>query len=400
MRVKFRFLFLYAIVFLASLCLVGSCYAIPNRSINRDTIEGKQPGITYSVFFENLRPFGRWINHPRYGFVWVPDVEPGFFPYGTNGYWLLTDWGWTWYSYYSWGWGPFHYGRWFYDSFYGWTWVPGYQWSCGWVVWRYSDGYYGWGPIGPGVSLNFAYTDGYYLPHTHWRFIHNQHMGRKDIDHYYAGFGGYMEFLRQSKVIPNVREDLQRKLRYHAGPPSSEVEKATNKKWSPINVQETDKPAQQLRNGSVMLYKPDISQGATAKPKSVESWKGRAPEEAIELNQLEPDRDRIRQQDRLHQVKPDMKHEVPIAPKQEPSRLRTDEPIHPPLPPPPKEVLPDLPIVPKAAPNIKPPVDKPIRLPKTDMPRQPNRQIRPQAPVIKPMPNKPVNGKKMIRPNH
>jgi hypothetical protein len=56
--------------------------------------------------------------------------------------------------------------------------------------------------------------------------------------------------------------------------------------------------------------------------------------------------------------------------------------------------------VPKADPNIKAPVDKPIPLPKKDLPRQPSRQIRPQAPIIKPMPQKPVNGKKLIRPNH
>ena len=385
---------------LTSLSLIDSCYALPARSIDGDSIELKQPGVTYSVFYESLRPFGRWINHPWYGFVWVPDVEPGFFPYGTNGYWLFTDVGWTWYSYYSWGWGPFHYGRWFYDSFYGWTWVPGYQWSCAWVVWRYSDGYYGWGPIGPGVSLNFAFSEGYYLPHTHWRFIHHQHMGRRDIDHYYAGFGGYMEFLRQSKVIPNVREDLQRKLSYHAGPSLGDVEKATDKKWSPLNVQETDKPGQQLKNGSVMLYRPEISQTTATKPKTVESWKGRAPEEVIELNQPERDRDRISEQDRLHQVKPEIIREVPIAPKQEPSRPRTDEPVQLQLPPPQKETKPDVPVMPRPHQNNIPPVDKPIPLPKTDLPRQPIRQIRPQPPVIKSAPKKTLNGKKLIRPNH
>lgn len=209
-----------------------------------------------------------------------------------------------------------------------------------------------------------------------------------------------MEFLRQSKVIPNVREDLQRKLSYHAGPSLGDVEKATDKKWSPLNVQETDKPGQQLKNGSVMLYRPEISQTTATKPKTVESWKGRAPEEVIELNQPERDRDRISEQDRLHQVKPEIIREVPIAPKQEPSRPRTDEPIQLQLPPPQKETKPDVPVMPRPHQNNIPPVDKPIPLPKTDLPRQPIRQIRPQPPVIKSAPKKTLNGKKLIRPNH
>jgi hypothetical protein len=399
MKNKFRFPWLPTIAIFASLCLFVSCYALPVGSINRDTIENRQPGITYSVFYESLRPYGRWIDHPRYGFVWVPDVEAGFFPYGTNGYWLLTDWGWTWYSYYAWGWGPFHYGRWFYDPFYGWTWMPGYQWSSAWVVWRYSDGYYGWGPIGPGVSLTFAFSNAYYLPHTHWRFIQNRHMGRKDIDHYYAGFGGYMDFLRQSKVIPNVREDLQRKISYHAGPTMHDVEIATNKKWTTLNVQESEKPGQQLRNGSVILYKPEISQAKVSKPKAVERWKGRAPEDVIELNQPEQDHDRIMQQDRQHQDKPELIQEAPIAPKQEPLRPRTDETNQPQLPPPQKETQHELPMIPIPEHNIKPPVDKPIPLPKTDLQRQPGRQIRPQPPVIKPAPKKNNNGKNRIPRN-
>ena len=84
---------------------------------------------TDQVFYDELSPYGTWVNYPDYGYVWVPDAGSDFRPYATNGYWTYTDYGWTWVSNYIWGWAPFHYGRWFYDDYYGWAWVPGNEWA-------------------------------------------------------------------------------------------------------------------------------------------------------------------------------------------------------------------------------------------------------------------------------
>ena len=84
--------------------------------------------INFQVFYDDLSPYGNWIESPDYGYVWRPRIN-GFTPYSTNGYWVLTDYGWTWVSGYSWGWAPFHYGRWYYDPFHGYVWVPGYEWG-------------------------------------------------------------------------------------------------------------------------------------------------------------------------------------------------------------------------------------------------------------------------------
>ena len=71
-----------------------------------------QTYVSFQVFYDDLSPYGDWIETPNYGYVWVPNVAPGFSPYGTNGYWVYTEYGWTWVSTYAWGWAPFHYGRW------------------------------------------------------------------------------------------------------------------------------------------------------------------------------------------------------------------------------------------------------------------------------------------------
>ena len=83
--------------------------------------------LSYQSFYDELAPYGRWIDYPGYGFVWMPNVDPYFKPYASNGHWVYSDMGWTWASDYSWGWATFHYGRWFNDPAYGWMWVPGHE---------------------------------------------------------------------------------------------------------------------------------------------------------------------------------------------------------------------------------------------------------------------------------
>ncbi|NLX80341.1 MAG: hypothetical protein GXZ03_02100, partial [Proteiniphilum sp.] len=75
--------------------------------------------MSMQVFYNELRPHGRWIHHNAYGNVWIPKVNKHFHPYATNGYWTMTNYGNMWVSNYSWGWAPFHYGRWFFDDYYG-----------------------------------------------------------------------------------------------------------------------------------------------------------------------------------------------------------------------------------------------------------------------------------------
>src|SRR6185312_12078650 len=82
-----------------------------------------QPGTDVSIqdFYDNLSPYGQWVDDQEYGYVFVPNVEQGFRPYYTDGYWAMTEYGNTWVSNYPWGWACFHYGRWTYDTYYGWV---------------------------------------------------------------------------------------------------------------------------------------------------------------------------------------------------------------------------------------------------------------------------------------
>ena len=101
--------------------------------------QGPMPSVTYQTFYDDLSPYGDWIDYPEYGYVWHPRVAD-FRPYSTAGHWVWTDeYQWMWVSDYNWGWATFHYGRWLYDDFYGWVWMPGYEWSPAWVEWRQAE---------------------------------------------------------------------------------------------------------------------------------------------------------------------------------------------------------------------------------------------------------------------
>src|SRR4051812_3364517 len=65
--------------------------------------------VSYNDFYDNLEPYGQWIEDPKFGYVWSPNVNGDFRPYYTNGHWAMTDYGNTWISDYPWGWACFHY---------------------------------------------------------------------------------------------------------------------------------------------------------------------------------------------------------------------------------------------------------------------------------------------------
>jgi len=105
-----------------------------------------------SFFYEELAPYGEWIDHPQFGWVWTPyNIPFSWRPY-TRGQWVYSDCGWTWMSHEPFGWAVYHYGRWFWDPYIGWLWVPGMQWAPAWTEWRIGQGWVGWAPLQPDVG--------------------------------------------------------------------------------------------------------------------------------------------------------------------------------------------------------------------------------------------------------
>ena len=214
--------------------------------------------VSFQVFYDYLSPYGNWVDYPDYGFVWIPAAETDFYPYASNGHWVYTIYGWTWVSNYSWGWAPFHYGRWSYDSYYGWFWIPDNMWGPAWVAWRTSPGYYGWAPIGPGISINIVIGGGYNIPYDQWVFVPGNYMGRDDINSHYGPRTNNQTYIDNSTVVSNTYVDNTTNTTYIAGPRKEDVQKSGGRVKS-VEIVENSNPGQTLESDKLKIYRPAIA---------------------------------------------------------------------------------------------------------------------------------------------
>jgi hypothetical protein len=223
---------------------------------------------TYQQFYDELSPYGEWVNDPEYGYVWVPDAGPDFRPYYSNGYWVNTEYGNTWYSGYSWGWAPFHYGRWTYSSYYGWLWIPGNVWGPAWVSWRSGGGCYGWAPLGPGISINVA-VGGYSCPDYWWTFTPQQYILSSNFRWYCYGPRYAPQYVHQTTIINNTY--VYNHNTYISGPRRRELENAIGRPVQTVAINNSPRPMRsELRGNTISLFRPAIAESrprATERPR-------------------------------------------------------------------------------------------------------------------------------------
>jgi hypothetical protein len=216
--------------------------------------------ITYQTFYDELSPFGTWIDYPGYGHVWSPQTDGDFRPYATNGYWVYSDEGWAWTSNYSWGWAPFHYGRWMYDDSYGWLWVPGYDWSPAWVTWGTADNYYAWAPLMPEVNAGVQFSS--WRPHSfYWNICEQGHIYDRDLSNSLLTQQQAGNITGHIAIINNFTNTRVHNLFYAKGPAVNDVEKFTNHKIDPVSVKEVNNISQVKHEGNEMkVYRPQVQQ--------------------------------------------------------------------------------------------------------------------------------------------
>jgi hypothetical protein len=214
--------------------------------------------VSFQVFYDELSPYGEWVDYQNYGYVWIPDVDQDFVPYSTAGYWVLTDYGWTWMSDYEWGWAPFHYGRWDYDNYYGWLWVPDTEWGPSWVNWRRADGYYGWSPMEPGISISLSFGRQYDRDNDHWLFVRDVDFERHDLNRYSVDRSNHGAIIRNSTIINSTYIDNSRHTTYVTGPARADVQRVTGRSIYPVSIKENRQPGQVMNNGQLQMYRPNV----------------------------------------------------------------------------------------------------------------------------------------------
>ncbi|MGA9778222.1 MAG: DUF6600 domain-containing protein [Limisphaerales bacterium] len=254
-----------------------------DEAANTDNVSPAEPPPVNGVatnFYSSLAPYGTWVNVPNYGWCWQPTVvvvDSGWQPYCNNGYWLWTDQGWYWNSYYSWGWAPFHYGRWCQSPGYGWLWCPDNTWGPAWVCWRNYPGYCGWAPLPPGacftagvgwtfnglaVGFNFGFGLG---PRCFTFCDFDDFCHRHPFEHFQHGRDAD-RFFHDSRVDNDFAMDAQHRF-INRGIDPSRIEAATHTRLQPVAVREMPHrdersgeftmPDRLTRNGDAqVIYRP------------------------------------------------------------------------------------------------------------------------------------------------
>lgn len=226
--------------------------------------------VSLQSFYDELSPYGTWIQDPQYGYVWRPDVDQDEFrPYYSNGRWVMTEYGNTWVSNYDWGWAPFHYGRWVYNRYNQWLWIPDTVWGPAWVSWRSGGGYYGWAPLGPSISIGINIGHGgYRVPDFCWNFIPYNNIYYNSYPRYYASRNRV--YIQNTVIINNTY--IRNNRTYYTGPRAEEVRRATNQNVTVYNINRSNRPGvSRVENNTVNIYNPRPSRGdnSNAAPRNV-----------------------------------------------------------------------------------------------------------------------------------
>jgi hypothetical protein len=224
-----------------------------------------------SYFYDSLSPYGMWVYHPTYRYVWVPyNMSLGWRPY-THGQWLWTDYGWTWYSSFAWGWAPFHYGRWGWDMDFGWYWVPETVWGPGWVTWRYSDLYIGWAPLPPGVHFVQGVGIGRItvsIPYRYWVFVSGPYFLNPSLQLYAFPYERNMTIINYTVHQTNIYVRNNRVVNEGIG--YDRVRGITKTNITKHTLKDVQKAEQgRISQDALEIYRPQIKDNQAAKPKTI-----------------------------------------------------------------------------------------------------------------------------------
>jgi DNA segregation ATPase FtsK/SpoIIIE-like protein len=250
-----------------------------------------QGTVSFQVFYDQLQPYGTWMNYGNYGYVWIPQADRDFVPYGTNGYWVNTEYGNTWVSDYDWGWAPFHYGRWLYDDFYGWMWVPGNEWAPAWVAWRSGGGYYGWAPLMPGMGIDVSFSVYNRIPNHCWNFVPYQYVTYRRVYAHCVPRPTVVNIIHQTTFVTYNRHDNHHA--YFTGPSRREMEHDGRTRVPQYRVDSRNTPGRpEVDRGAVAMYRPQVegnTRHAAAPTRVVQESDMRRRQETVLSQRNRPD---------------------------------------------------------------------------------------------------------------
>ena len=251
---------------LAALILVISGCAATNESYAPST---PRYVTDESYFYDGLSPYGSWFDYSSYGWCWMPsNVSYGWRPYW-DGSWVYTDYGWTWDTPEPWGWATYHYGRWIDDPSYGWVWVPDTEWAPAWVAWREGGDWVGWSPLPPGTawdpSSGLRSAGSTQIPARDWSFVKRDQLTNPHLRTIVEPIA------RNVTLIPQT-DDATRFLSLHGHPLNRGIDpvvidQTTGHRVPRLKILASDTPVQKGRGaGGIRMFMPTLRPSTVPPP--------------------------------------------------------------------------------------------------------------------------------------
>jgi hypothetical protein len=236
-----------------------------------------------SFFYNDLAPYGAWVQAPDYGLAWQPTVatiDADWCPYLDHGQWLDSESGWYWQSDYTWGWAAFHYGRWIREPRLGWVWVPDNLWAPAWVAWRSTGSYYGWAPLPPGATLNalgqLTFTGSVLgaanIPPSSFVFVDAENFLRRNLRRRAVPVPRAANLFAQSAIVGNY--SIANNKVINGGINREAVAAATGNATKPVALRSVSSPtvlAAVADRATLAVYRPQPSAAAP------EAWSQSSP---------------------------------------------------------------------------------------------------------------------------
>ncbi len=258
---------LLALVFLGA--LAGTSSASTSVSVGVHAGSYGRTSVDLGFFYDDLAPYGHWIERPQYGWVWTPrNVASSWRPY-QDGRWVWTEDGWTWISDEPYGWATYHYGRWYDDPDYGWEWIPGDEWAPAWVSWQEADDYVGWAPLPPyvdyrpGVTLNVRLGAGDYLFVPQHRFL------SANVYSYAVPYSDCERIYRRSRNV--TRYDWRNNAIYNRGVSYDRIQRVAGRvpRYQIANLGRDQRHrGARFENNRVAFFRPQVQRTRVAAPPS------------------------------------------------------------------------------------------------------------------------------------
>ena len=184
-------------------------------------------------FHAALDQSGQWVQHPRWGEVWIPDQRPADWQPYRAGHWVYTDeWGWYWDSEEDFGWVTYHYGRWAFDRGLGWIWIPGMEWGPAWVDWRQGDDFVGWAPLPPDEAID----EDYETPDTYMFVRAGDLLAPRAYDVFLPRQERFTHYNRSFLVNRSVRLRGGARIAVNPGVPPAFIARASGRPFRPVSI--------------------------------------------------------------------------------------------------------------------------------------------------------------------